>query len=192
MNDWTSWACPWVCGRVRECVGVAVCVGVAYSPSLGLTKPLVTPRLFAATVSPLTTRSRVNSEDSVCITMGRSRSRTWGGGKRRCKTAGKYYKNKLKNRVKKIGWIERTGVLKWRPRVWILIKIYSVPEMLFKYTNEKMRKIRWYFVVFLEPNRVIKHSWRGMQVVSRGWPFMGQNIKLAHFLFLANTVSLAF
>lgn len=46
-------------------------------PSLGLTKPLVTPEQLAATVSPLITLRRVNSEDSVCMTMGRSLSRTW-------------------------------------------------------------------------------------------------------------------
>ncbi len=52
-------------------------------PSLGLTKPLVTPILLAATVSPLTTLRRVNSEDSVCMTMGRSRSRTYGQNRMR-------------------------------------------------------------------------------------------------------------
>lgn len=46
------------------------------SPSLGFTKPLVTPRLWAETASPFTTRCSVNSEDRVCMTMGRSRSRT--------------------------------------------------------------------------------------------------------------------
>ena len=51
-------------------------------PSFGFTKPLVTPRLWAATASPLTTRSKVNSDDSVCMTMGKSRSRTWGNHKK--------------------------------------------------------------------------------------------------------------
>lgn len=57
-------------------------------PSFGFTKPLVTPRLWAATVSPLTTRSKVNSEDSVCMTIGRSRSRTWGWTRNK---RGEYY-----------------------------------------------------------------------------------------------------
>lgn len=51
--------------------------GKNFLPSLGLTKPLVTPEQLAATVSPLTTLSRVNSDDSVCMTIGRSLSRTW-------------------------------------------------------------------------------------------------------------------
>lgn len=50
------------------------------SPILGFTKPLVMPRFSAATVSPLTTRRMVNSDDKVCVTKGRSRSRTWGRG----------------------------------------------------------------------------------------------------------------
>lgn len=45
-------------------------------PNFGFTKPLVTPRLLTATVSPFTTRRRVNSEDRVCMTIGRSLSLT--------------------------------------------------------------------------------------------------------------------
>lgn len=48
------------------------------SPILGFTKPFVMPRFSAATVSPLTTRRMVNSDDKVCVTKGRSRSRTYG------------------------------------------------------------------------------------------------------------------
>ena len=48
------------------------------SPNLGFTKPLVMPRFSAATVSPLTTRRMVNSDDKVWVTKGRSRSRTGG------------------------------------------------------------------------------------------------------------------
>lgn len=46
-------------------------------PSFGLTNPFVIPRSSAATVSPFTTLRMVNSAASVCITKGRSRSRTW-------------------------------------------------------------------------------------------------------------------
>lgn len=45
-------------------------------PSFGLTNPFVTPKSSAATVSPFTTLRMVNSAASVCITKGRSRSRT--------------------------------------------------------------------------------------------------------------------
>lgn len=52
-------------------------------PSLGFTKPLATPRVRAATASPFTTWSSVNSEDSVCMTRGRSRCRTCTRGQTR-------------------------------------------------------------------------------------------------------------
>lgn len=77
-KDWKQWlkGSMWDCQRPTGCCAVPQWHAGAV-PSLGFTNPLVTPRLWAATVSPLTTRSRVNSEDKVCMTIGRSRSRTW-------------------------------------------------------------------------------------------------------------------
>lgn len=76
MLSWHAYVI-WEKSRGCWCPNELICQLMPFLPSLGLTKPLVTPEQLAATVSPLTTLRRVNSEDSVCMTMGRSLSRTW-------------------------------------------------------------------------------------------------------------------